>query len=84
MVDKSNAFINKHHPLLVMLPGLQDSEVLQVISKHLTGKPLDQRRIDTFQALKITQHATKALASYPQLRLVDQPGAAAGGPTEAA
>lgn len=84
MVDKSSAFISKHRPLLLMLPGLQDSEVLQVVSKHLTGKPLDQRRIDTFQALKITQHTTKARTAYPELRLVDEPGATASGPTEAA
>lgn len=83
MVDRSNDFISKHRPLVVMLPGLQDSGVLQVISRHLTGKPLDQRRIDTFQALKITQHSTKALAAYPELRLVDQPRAATSGPAEA-
>ena len=59
--------------VMVKYEGLAENDVVQALSVYLTGKEIDDRRLNTFQALNITEDAGRAFkrhASYPQLGVV--------------
>lgn len=79
-------FCRSHAAMHVIWSSLDDSVVVQAVARFLTGKELNAKHIETYQALNITQHVRKAVARmpHPKLRLVAGREAATGGPGEGA